>query len=42
MGWSYSVADAAAQYLAAGQTVTETYQLTLDDGNGGTVPARSR
>ncbi|RAU19967.1 type I secretion protein, partial [Paramagnetospirillum kuznetsovii] len=37
VSWSYSVDDAAVQYLAAGETKTETFTVTLDDGNGGTV-----
>jgi len=35
--WSYTLNNAAAQYLAAGQTVTEVYTITVDDGNGGTA-----
>jgi VCBS repeat-containing protein len=37
VGWTYTINEAAAQYLAAGQTVTEHYVVTLDDGNGGTA-----
>uniref|UniRef100_UPI0026096432 Ig-like domain-containing protein n=1 Tax=Brevundimonas sp. TaxID=1871086 RepID=UPI0026096432 len=29
--------NAAIQYLAAGQTLTQTYTVTVDDGQGGTV-----
>ena len=37
VAWSYTIDEAAAQYLAAGETVTEHYVVTVDDGNGGTV-----
>ncbi|MFD2366156.1 VCBS domain-containing protein [Pseudoduganella sp. GCM10020061] len=37
VGWTYNLNNSAAQYLAAGQTVTENYRVTIDDGNGGTV-----
>ena len=37
VGWTYSVANSATQYLALGQTATETFTVTIDDGNGGTV-----
>ena len=37
VGWTYEVANSATQYLAAGQTATETFTVTIDDGNGGTV-----
>ena len=37
MSWTYNVADAATQSLAAGQTATETFTVTIDDGNGGTI-----
>ncbi len=37
IGWNYAVANGFAQYLAAGQTVTEDFTVTLSDGNGGTV-----
>jgi VCBS repeat-containing protein len=33
--WTYSVNDAAIQSLAAGQTVTQTYAVTVNDGHGG-------
>ena len=33
--WSYSVANSATQYLAAGEIVTETYTVTVSDGQGG-------
>ncbi|WP_439477876.1 tandem-95 repeat protein [Brevundimonas sp.] len=35
--WSFAVDDAAIQYLAAGETVTQSYTVTVDDGQGGTV-----
>ena len=37
MSWTYSVANSATQYLAAGEQATETFTVTTDDGNGGTV-----
>ena len=37
IGWSYSVDDSAVDYLAAGQEVTETFTVTVNDQNGGTV-----
>ncbi len=37
VGWTYSVPNTAAQYLAAGQTVTERFTVTVNDGKGGTV-----
>src|SRR5437868_3886297 len=37
VGWTYSVADGATDYLAAGQTATEKFTVTVDDGQGGTV-----
>lgn len=35
--WTYSAADRALDYLAAGQQVTQTYTLTVADGKGGTA-----
>jgi T1SS-143 domain-containing protein len=35
--WTYSVNDAAIQSLAAGQTVTQTYAVAVNDGHGGTA-----
>ncbi|MGZ9098199.1 MAG: Ig-like domain-containing protein [Brevundimonas sp.] len=35
--WSFAVDDAAIQYLAAGETLTQTYTVTVSDGQGGTV-----
>jgi VCBS repeat-containing protein len=37
VGWTYTVADSATEYLAAGQTATEKFTVTIDDGHGGTV-----
>jgi VCBS repeat-containing protein len=34
--WSFSIADLALDELAMGETLTQVYTLTLDDGNGGT------
>src|SRR6202030_1437988 len=36
VSWSYTVADDATDYLAAGQTKVEHFTVTVDDGNGGT------
>ncbi|GAU86866.1 VCBS domain-containing protein [Bosea sp. BIWAKO-01] len=35
--WTFSVADAAIDFLAAGQTRTQTYTITVNDGHGGTA-----
>ncbi|MBS0289854.1 MAG: VCBS domain-containing protein [Proteobacteria bacterium] len=35
--WKYLVNAAAVEYLAKGQTKLESFTITLDDGNGGTV-----
>ena len=35
--WSFSVADADVDHLAEGQTLTQNYTVSVDDGNGGTV-----
>ncbi|GLO50690.1 adhesin [Pseudomonas putida] len=32
--WTYNLSNTAAQYLAQGQTVTETYLVTISDGHG--------
>ena len=37
VNWTYSVNDAAIQSLAAGQTVTQTYAVAVNDGHGGTA-----
>ena len=33
--WTYSVADAAIEFLGEGETVTETFTVTIDDQKGG-------
>ena len=35
--WEFSIADGDIDDLAVGQTLTQTYTVTIDDGNGGTV-----
>ncbi|UPK25389.1 VCBS domain-containing protein [Bradyrhizobium sp. 195] len=35
--WHYNLNNAAAQYLAAGQTVTESFVVTINDGHGSTA-----
>jgi VCBS repeat-containing protein len=35
VGWIYSVPDGALDFLAAGQTVTQTYNVTITDSQGG-------
>lgn len=35
--WTFSVANAAVQFLAAGEIRTQTYTVTVDDGQGGTT-----
>src|SRR5919206_428589 len=37
ISWTFTASDAALDQLAAGQTVHETYTITLDDGHGGVV-----
>jgi len=37
VGWTYTLDNAAAQKLAAGQTVTESYTVSVSDGHGGTA-----
>ncbi|QQN64690.1 VCBS domain-containing protein [Bradyrhizobium diazoefficiens] len=37
IGWSFSVADGAIDYLQAGQTLTQKYDVTISDGHGGTT-----
>ena len=37
VAWSYTINNAAAQYLAAGQSVTEVYAVTVKDGQGSTT-----
>ena len=36
-GWRYDLDNSAAQSLAAGQTVTEKFRVTIDDHHGSTV-----
>src|SRR4029079_10409426 len=36
VGWTYTVSDDATDYLAAGQSATEKFTVTVDDGHGGT------
>jgi VCBS repeat-containing protein len=38
--WTYTVADAAVQYLSAGQTKVESFTITLNDQNGGLITKR--
>jgi VCBS repeat-containing protein len=37
VGWTYGLNNGAAQSLAAGQVVTETYTVTVNDGHGSTT-----
>ncbi|MHC2714471.1 VCBS repeat-containing protein [Bradyrhizobium diazoefficiens] len=37
IGWSFSIADGAVDYLQAGQTLTQKYDVTISDGHGGTA-----
>jgi VCBS repeat-containing protein len=37
LNWSFSVLDSAIDYLKAGQTLTQKYNVTIDDGRGGTA-----
>ncbi|GAB5460426.1 VCBS domain-containing protein [Hoeflea alexandrii] len=37
VNWTFNVSDADIQHLAGGETITQTYTVTIDDGNGGTV-----
>ncbi len=37
VAWNYSVANSATQSLGAGQTATETFTVTINDGKGGTI-----
>lgn len=37
VGWSFSVPDSAVDFLAAGQTLVQKYNVTVDDGAGGTA-----
>src|SRR5439155_454957 len=38
IGWSFSVADSAIDYLQAGQVVTQSYVVSVDDGHFCTTP----
>ncbi|MGE0117554.1 MAG: tandem-95 repeat protein, partial [Dongiaceae bacterium] len=35
VGWTFTVDDSALESLAAGQVLTQTYSVEIDDGNGG-------
>nr|MDJ0820284.1 VCBS domain-containing protein [Paracoccaceae bacterium] len=35
--WTFEVSDGALDDLAAGQTITQVFTMTVDDGNGGTA-----
>src|SRR5262249_21378717 len=35
--WTYQVNESAVQALTAGQTATDTFMVTVDDGHGGTA-----
>jgi VCBS repeat-containing protein len=37
VSWSFTADNAALQFLAQGQTLTQTYTVTIDDGHGGAV-----
>jgi VCBS repeat-containing protein len=37
VAWTYSVADGALDFLAAGETRTQSYRITIADGRGGTA-----
>jgi VCBS repeat-containing protein len=37
VAWNFSASNAALQFLAQGQTVVQTYAVTIDDGHGGRV-----
>jgi VCBS repeat-containing protein len=37
IAWSYSVADSALDFLADGQSLNESFSVTVSDGNGGSV-----
>ena len=36
VSWSFTVADADIDHLGAGETLVQTYLVTVDDGHGGT------
>jgi VCBS repeat-containing protein len=37
LSWHFSVADGALDFLAAGQQLTQSYSVTVDDGHGSTA-----
>ena len=37
VGWSFTVSDSAINYLKAGQSLTQKYDVAIDDGHGGTT-----
>ncbi|UUE95721.1 VCBS domain-containing protein [Comamonas thiooxydans] len=37
LGWDFKVSDSVLDSLGAGQTLTQTYTVTIADGKGGTV-----
>ena len=37
VGWTFTLDNALAQQLAAGQVITQTYTVTIDDQHGGTI-----
>ncbi|WP_411288494.1 beta strand repeat-containing protein, partial [Phenylobacterium sp.] len=37
VGWTFATADGALDFLAAGETRTQTYVLTVSDGQGGSA-----
>ena len=37
VGWTFSVSDSAVNYLKAGQSLTQKYDVTVDDSHGGTA-----
>ena len=36
INWDYTITEGELDFLAAGETVTVVYTITVDDGNGGT------
>ncbi|WP_120497498.1 VCBS domain-containing protein [Kiloniella sp. EL199] len=37
INWSFTVAGSAVEHLAAGESLTQVYDVTIDDGHGGTA-----
>jgi VCBS repeat-containing protein len=37
VNWTYQVSDSALEILSGGQTLTQAYDVTIDDGHGGTA-----